>query len=154
MSTNTQKGEYIIMARPKKSRRICSMPSIIQYGPQKPKADVVHITYDEYEVIRLIDQIGLSQVECSKQMEIARSTVATIYDSARNKLANALVKGVGMRIEGGDVEVCPSHGKCCGRCGTNRCGLCMHGTCKKCMYNNDGVAVCEQSPYYIKNIIS
>lgn len=142
------------MARPKKSRRICALPKITQYGPQKPKCDVVNITCDEYEVIRLIDQVGLSQEECSKQMDIARSTVAIVYYSARKKLADALVNGVGLVIEGGDVEVCPSSGNCCGRCGTNQCGKCMHGTCEKCMYNNGGVVVCENSPYYIKNIIS
>ena len=45
------------------------------------------MTVDEYESIRLIDLEGLTQEEAALQMEVGRSTVQSIYNSARRKLA-------------------------------------------------------------------
>lgn len=58
---------------------------------------------DEYECIRLIDYEGLEQEQCAKQMGVARTTVQTIYKNAREKLADFLVNGKRIRIDGGDV---------------------------------------------------
>ena len=71
---------------------------------------------DEYEVIRLIDLLGLTQEACAAQMEIARTTVTGIYDSARRKLAEALVLGKELIIAGGHYRVCPDTGPACGSC--------------------------------------
>ena len=48
---------------------------------------------DEYEAVRLIDLLGLTQEECAAQMNVARTTVQAIYDSAREKLARMLAEG-------------------------------------------------------------
>ena len=61
---------------------------------------------DEYEAIRLIDLEGLSQEECAQQMEVARSTVSAIYDSARKKIAQSIVGGRRLTIEGGNYRLC------------------------------------------------
>ena len=62
------------------------------------------LNVDEYEAIRLIDRQGFSQEECSAYMQVARTTVQMIYNSARKKLAAALVDGLPLRIEGGSYQ--------------------------------------------------
>ncbi len=107
------------MPRPTKCRRICEMPSVIEFAPTAPNpAQVVIMTVDEYETIRLIDAEQLSQEACSASMQIARTTVQQIYNSARKKLAQVLVEGCALRIEGGEYRLCDGqerfHG--CGGC--------------------------------------
>ena len=108
------------VARPKKCRRVCQLPNTKEFFPAgKPACDnAVVLTVDEYETIRLIDHQDLSQEECGANMQIARSTVQGIYNSARKKLAKALVEGRSIRIEGGDYQVCDSSD---GRCGCRAC---------------------------------
>ncbi len=68
--------------------------------------ETVILTVDEYEAIRLIDREGLSQEECSAYMQVARTTAQLIYNNARKKLADALVLGLPLRIEGGHYRIC------------------------------------------------
>ena len=63
------------------------------------------MTVEEYEVIRLIDMEGLMQEECAKRMNVARTTVQRIYAEAR-KIAESLVLGKILKIEGGNYELC------------------------------------------------
>ena len=96
------------MPRPKKCRKVCQMPATKEFQPIGDtfcKASVI-LTVDEYEAIRLIDKQGFSQEECSNYMQVARTTVQLIYNSARKKLADALVDGLSIRIEGGDFTLC------------------------------------------------
>ena len=105
------------MPRPVKCRRICHVPDTLEFAPVQCPEDKepVILTVDEYESIRLIDQEGLSQEECSAFMQIARTTVQRIYDSARKKLADVLVDGRPLRIEGGDFWLCDGRNTDCGR---------------------------------------
>lgn len=108
------------MPRPRKCRRVCRLPATIEFGPvgQEAEGQPVLLTIDEFEALRLIDKLGLSQEECSAYMQVARTTVQAIYSSARKKLAEALVDGRRLRIEGGDYRLCEGgEGFCgCGRC--------------------------------------
>lgn len=70
---------------------------------------------DEYEVIRLIDLEGLTQEQCAEQMEVARTTVQSIYAGARKKLAECIVQGRRLQIDGGDIRFCEHRGQSCGQ---------------------------------------
>jgi len=108
------------MARPIKCRKVCHFPQILEFQPVAEEENKVPIslTVDEYEVIRLIDKEGLSQSECSEFMQVARTTVQRIYESARKKLADVLVDGRPLRIEGGDFRLCDGRDS---ECGYGRC---------------------------------
>jgi predicted DNA-binding protein (UPF0251 family) len=107
------------MARPIKWRKVCSLPRSNRFGPldlSSNKVDgCITMTVDEYETIRLIDLEGFTQEECAKQMNVARSTVQGIYVEARRKLAESLVNGLVLLIEGGEYRLCDGEGEGCGR---------------------------------------
>lgn len=105
------------MSRPPKCRRVCHFPPALEFFPKSddmPREAVI-LTLDEYETIRLIDWEGLSQEECSGRMQVARTTAQKIYDSARHKLAQALVTGASLRIGGGAYRLCDGAEPCPGR---------------------------------------
>lgn len=123
------------MPRPKKCRRICALPRHSTFGPlTEAGGGSVEMAVEEYEAIRLIDLLGCTQEECAAQMGVARSTVQQVYDTARKKLALALVEGRRLTITGGDYALCPQGEACLGRncarrdCGGGRCGcgVCSH----------------------------
>jgi len=114
------------MPRPIKWRKVCCLPESNRFGPldTPPDADcIVSMTVDEYETIRLIDLEGLRQEECAVQMNVARSTVQGIYNSARRKLAESLVNGKVLVIAGGEYRLCDGKEEFCRhcRCGRHRC---------------------------------
>ena len=120
------------MSRPRKHRRVCSVPDEKNYNINANKDKTIDITVDEYEVVRLIDYVGLTQQECARQMQVARSTITAIYDTVRYKISDSIVNSKAIKVEGGDYEVCPNSKHCCGQCGKNRCGRCKHGSCDRC----------------------
>ena len=97
------------MPRPCKKRRICGMPVHNRFGPKGianiTDDKIVNMTLDEFECVRLIDHEGMTQEECAAQMDVARSTVQAIYGSARAKLAECVVEGKDIILEGGDYFV-------------------------------------------------
>lgn len=109
------------MPRPRKCRKVCRLPDNSGFLPINGSSDPnpIILTVDEYETIRLIDKVGFSQEQCGEYMKIARTTVQQIYTSARKKLADALVDGHPLRIEGGDYQLCDGKEETCG------CGGCM-----------------------------
>ena len=65
----------------------------------------VTLTLDEVEALRLADLNGLYQEQAAEQMKISRPTFARIIEEARRKVAEALIHGKALRLEGGTVEV-------------------------------------------------
>lgn len=105
------------MPRPRKCRRVCCMPSSQSFGPLgngDVERKVVVMTVDEFEAIRLIDLEQLSQEECAERMNVARTTAQAIYNSARKKLAEALVNGMELSINGGNYVLCDGEHSGCG----------------------------------------
>lgn len=106
------------MARPVKWRKVCSLPESERFGPldfAHRTESQVQMTVDEYETIRLIDLEGFTQEDCAAQMNVARTTVQSIYAEARKKLAEALVYGKVLLITGGEYRLCDGLGNGCGR---------------------------------------
>ena len=129
------------MPRPKKCRRICALPRHDTFGPLTGGGGTtVEMAVEEYEAMRLMDLLGCTQEECAAQMGVARSTVQQVYDTARRKLALALVEGRRLTITGGDYALCPQGEVCPGRncarrdCGGGRCGcgVCSHPEGPEC----------------------
>ncbi len=110
------------MARPRKRRRVCSLPRYNRFGPLgNPNKKFINMSVDEYETIRLIDYEGLNQEEASKEMNVARTTVQSIYQEARIKLSKSLIEGLTIIIEGGDFELHNHNQRFYGRgCGKRR----------------------------------
>ena len=99
------------MARPVKRRRVCGLPPVGAFRPEGgPGGPVIEVTVDEYEAVRLIDLLGLTQEECAAQMNVARTTVQAIYDSAREKLARMLAEGRPLAVQGGTYDLCGQAG--------------------------------------------
>jgi uncharacterized protein len=120
------------LPRPRKRRNVCCLPQINEFRPIRADGsphEAVVITVDEYEAVRLIDNEGLSQEECSDYMNVARTTAQQIYANARKKIAHALVEGLPIRIEGGDYRICDGKERFCGRgnCRRHR-GACQQPT--------------------------
>ena len=101
------------MSRPCKCRRIGVNPRINYFKPRGIPLDQLEesaLTIDEFEAIRLADLDGLYQEEAAKKMDVSRQTFGNIIQSARKKIADALVHAKALRIEGGVVEMTRHHG--------------------------------------------
>ena len=118
------------MPRPCKRRRICTEPDYNWFGPlhlqeghqhQGDGLPAVTITLDEFETIRLIDLEGLTQEQCAGRMGVARTTAQAIYNSARSKVAECLVRQRELHICGGDYELCDGTADGCGQRRRHHC---------------------------------
>jgi uncharacterized protein len=69
------------------------------------------MTLDEFEALRLADLDGLYQEQAAEQMNVSRPTFSRGIESAHRKLADALVHGKALRIEGGPVQI--GQRRCC-----------------------------------------
>ena len=102
------------MPRPFCCRRIAGQPGASIFKPigiPMRTLDEVVMTLDEFEAIRLADLDGLYQEAAAKQMGVSRPTFSRISAAAHRKVADALVHGKALRIEGGPVRVA-GH-RCC-----------------------------------------
>ena len=96
------------MPRPRHCRRVGHLPQVNFYKPRGiPLAVLQHITLtvDELEAIHLADLQGLYQEQAAEKMNISRQTFGRILESAHKKIADALVNGKALLIEGGPIEL-------------------------------------------------
>lgn len=89
--------------RPKKYRVVRHDARISQFSPRgKPgRPDEINLTMDEFEAIRLADLLEKGQKEAAESMRISQPTFNRILKKAHKNLANALVGGKVIRIQGG-----------------------------------------------------
>jgi predicted DNA-binding protein (UPF0251 family) len=94
------------MPRPIRKRKICCLPKNSSFGPLKNRTRrAIELTLDEFETIRLLDYEGFTQEKASEFMDVTRTTVTAIYDSARKKVAEALVMGFNLIIIDGNTQL-------------------------------------------------
>ncbi|HEY96139.1 MAG TPA: DUF134 domain-containing protein [Dehalococcoidia bacterium] len=92
------------MPRPRKCRRVENLPGTTYFKPAgipMRMLEDVHLTIDEVEALRLKEIEDLDQETGAEKMGISRPTFQRILASARKKVANAVLNGKAIRIEGG-----------------------------------------------------
>ncbi len=85
-------------------RRVFFRPGVTHFRPSGIRLSCLEetvLTVDEFEAIRLRDNQDMDQTSSAKKMGISQPTFQRIYRSARKKIADALVNGKAIRIEGG-----------------------------------------------------
>ena len=100
--------------RPRRLRRVGYHPADVHLKPiggRTFRSGESILTVDEFETIRLKDYLMLGQEEAAKKMDISQPTFHRLLLSARKKIADAIVNGKSIRIEGGDFMVRSGKGK-------------------------------------------
>jgi len=95
------------MARPRLCRRVWFNPNVTYFKPrgiQLRELEETVLNVDEFEAVRLKDLEGLGQEECAKKMNISQPTFHRLVLSARKKVADAIVNGKAIKIEGGNYN--------------------------------------------------
>jgi uncharacterized protein len=107
------------MARPRQCRRVGAIPESNYFKPRGiplSMLEEVVLTVDECEAIRLADLDGLYQEQAAEKMGVSRPTFGRIIESAHKKVAEALVRGKALKIEGGEFEMASIRSFKCDRC--------------------------------------
>ena len=103
------------MPRPVKCRRVAFMPGLTYFKPAGVPLrflDEVLLSIEEVEAIRLKDIDDLDQEQSAQKMNVSRPTFQRVLESARKKIADALLNGKAVRIEGGNFKIEPLHFRC------------------------------------------
>jgi uncharacterized protein len=96
------------MVRPKKDRMVAFNPDVSYFKPRgipMTRLEEVQLTVDEREAIRLADLAGLSHEASGKQMGVSRATFGRIVQQARMTVADALINGKAIKVEGGNYTL-------------------------------------------------
>ncbi len=122
--------------RPYRLRKVSNPPLISglkPYGDKLKKDNVssIFLFLEEYEAIRLCDHEIMNHKQAANMMDVSRPTLTRIYTAARRKIADALVNGRQIIIEGGKIYFDSEWYRC------SSCG---------CYFNNpekmDGIKKC------------
>jgi predicted DNA-binding protein (UPF0251 family) len=103
------------MTRPQKYRRVEFLPNVTYFKPVGIPLRVleeVQLSVEEAEAIRLKDVEGLEQKQAAEKMNISRPTFQRVLTSSRRKIADALLNGRAIKIEGGKFEMAFSRFRC------------------------------------------
>ena len=93
--------------RPKKYRVVKVDPKIVHFSPRgKPaRPEEIELTVDEFEALRLADLSGKDQKTAAQAMRISQQTFSRILKKARFRIADSLVNGKILRIQGGKYVI-------------------------------------------------
>jgi len=96
------------MPRPFKCRRVEFLPEVTFFKPAGMPLralEEIRLSVEESEAIRLKDLEGLEQEQGAEKMNVSRPTFQRVLASARQKVADALLNGKAIRIDGGNFEM-------------------------------------------------
>lgn len=102
------------MVRPRIARRIFFEPNTTYFKPagiRIANLDETILTFEEVEAIRLIDYENMEQGKAAKQMKISQPTLSRILISARKKIADSIINGKAIRIQGGVYQMARPRGR-------------------------------------------
>lgn len=125
------------MARPKCPRLVAEVYDTAYFKPRGIplyKLQETALTLDELEAVRLADLEGLYQEQAAQRMNVSRATFGRIVESAHHKIADALINGKAIKIEGGVIQMAQKRVFQCSDCehswevpfGTGRPAACPH----------------------------
>ena len=158
------------MPRPTKNRMVQNPPMFNAFKPMGVPGrnmEEITLTLDEYEALRLADYLQLSHEESAIEMEISRSTFSRLIEKSRKKVAQMMVNGKMLVIDGGDIHFKSNLIKCqnCGQIFKTHMGVVMskcpecnsinllnlaggfgHGKC--CKPNDDGKSKEKSNQYF------
>ena len=95
------------MSRPEKNRIVYEPPLFTEFKPTGVARKFLHetiLSLDEFEAFRLADYLGLSHAEAADEMEISRSTFTRLVEKARKKIADVMLHGKVLTIDGGNIH--------------------------------------------------
>ncbi len=102
------------MPRPRKLRFVQGRPVVDAFVPNRPSPwgrEEIVLPVEGYEAIKLSEFQGMDQETAAKMMNVSRQTFGRILADARFIVADALVMGKTLRIEGGHFEMPPKRGR-------------------------------------------
>ena len=141
------------MGRPKCPRQINCMPGSSYFKPRGipvSMLDEVVLPVDEFEAIRLADYEGLYHEQAAEKMSVSRTTFGRIVESAHKKVADALINGKALRIEGGVIKMAEMRKFKCDDCGHEwelSYGIGRPSQCSSCDSKNIHRAVEDRGPH-------
>jgi len=89
-------------------RRVGFIPQVTYFKPagvSLAQSQEICLAIEEAEAIRCKDLEGLGHEECARRMNVSRTTFARVLNSARQKVADALLNGKAIKIGGGNFEM-------------------------------------------------
>ncbi|MFW6334162.1 MAG: DUF134 domain-containing protein [Desulfosalsimonas sp.] len=127
------------MGRPHKKRNVAYNPNVSYFKPRgipMKELSESRLTVDECEAIRLADYEGFSHEAAGEMMGVSRATFGRIIEQARKVVADALINGKAIRIEGGSYQfVEPERRFACRSCRyqwVEPCGTGRPAECPEC----------------------
>lgn len=89
------------MSRPRLCRRIRFNPNVTYFKPQGVPMrflEVIELSTEEVEALRLKNIKDLDQIDGAKQMKTSQSTFQRILSSAYKKISQAIIEGKAIKI--------------------------------------------------------
>ena len=106
------------MPRPRIRRWVRFQPGVTFFKPAGVRMAGLPETvlaFDEFEAVRLKDYEGVDQTEAAKKMKISQPTFNRLLKDARKNIADAIVNGKAIRIQGGNYKMVQTPGRGMGR---------------------------------------